>query len=380
MSAQSSAVRVWLATLAILPSGAAICPSVCLAGKPNQPPPPPVQYAVTVVPQMRCVTGMNNVGDMTGGPSSNTAGTLLYTAQTGTVIDLSTIIQVPDDGKLEYVVNVNDPDVDGRQVAGRFSRRELDGTNRYHAFRCTIHYDASNNLKSDAFEELVGPAEFPWSHAEAINNLGDVVGNLENDGGSQWRAFRWTASEDLDLFLPGVTGSARDINDAGQVTGSMYVGSQLHAFLYTPGSGVDDLNTLSRRNVSIGLGIGSQGQVAGYAYDPRPQVAFRYTDELGTVSLGTLSGDYWSEARAINGKGQVVGTSTNLKRVSRSFLYTDANTMLDLGALIVNPAGLDLASIRPECINDCAGYNFGQIAGTATVAGVPAVVVLTPDR
>jgi len=263
----------------------------------------------------------------------------------------------------------------------------LDG--RAHAFRCSLARSGGAIAAAD-FEELPQNPSFPWSCVYGINNQGDVVGELESDDAPpnhQWRAFLWTAEGAVDVFLPDRFSAARDISDRDEygavdsikVTGFMYGPWQQHAFLYAPGSEVQDLNTLSRRNVSFGYGVNSRGQVAGRAYDPRPEVAFRYTSGVGSVSLGTLANDSYSSARGINASGYVVGTSTSaigITVVSRGFLYTDK--MLDLGTLIVNPAGLDPATFRPERINDFS--SFGQIAGGASVNGVWGVVLLTPNR
>lgn len=378
MSIHKSKARVHLAALGVLALFAAVCASLVHAAKP-QPPAPPVQYTMIHVPGMSTVTGMNKFGDMVDGGAS----LFEYASNGGTVYDVAAPIQSCLDtlgfGVFQGVMDINDT----WQVAGVFMG--TDG--RSHVFRCSLAKSSGGAIVADDFEELLQDPDFPWGLSFAINNRGDVVGELEADApppNHQWRAFLWSADGTVDMFLPDRFSAARDVSDPDQygvvwVTGFMYGPWQQHAFLYTPGSPVQDLNTLSRRNISFGYAVNSRGQVAGRAYDPRPEVAFRYTSGVGSVALGTLANDSYSSGRGINASGYVVGTSTSaigITTVSRGFLYTDK--MLDLGTLIVNPTGLDLATFRPERINDFS--SFGQIAGGASVNGVWGVVLLTPNR
>ena len=65
--------------------------------------------------------------------------------------------------------------------------------------------------------------------------------------------------------LGGGTSKGYGINASGQVTGeAVTAGGVLHAFLYTPGSGMSDLGTLGGGS-SKGYGINASGQVTGEA-------------------------------------------------------------------------------------------------------------------
>ena len=89
----------------------------------------------------------------------------------------------------------------------------------------------------------------------------------------------------------GVPAYATSINDAGQATGEIYVGTANHAFLYSQGQ-ITDLGTLGGGE-SYGNGINDKGQVTG-----RSQLsnnfnihAFLYTD--GQMrDLGALGGSF----------------------------------------------------------------------------------------
>lgn len=77
------------------------------------------------------------------------------------------------------------------------------------------------------------------SYGWAINNAGQVVGNVEIAGGS--RAFIWTAETgmiDLNTLIPPGSGwvllSALDINDRGEIVGYGSFGGQARAFVLTP--------------------------------------------------------------------------------------------------------------------------------------------------
>ena len=100
------------------------------------------------------------------------------------------------------------------------------------------------------------------SQASQINDNGDVV------GASPWRndysrGFLWTEQGgmvDIGSLVEGDTRPLR-INNSGQVTGSYSVGSTGHAFLYTPGVGMEDLGYFAptKKNQTWYSSLGQSG-------------------------------------------------------------------------------------------------------------------------
>jgi probable HAF family extracellular repeat protein len=82
-----------------------------------------------------------------------------------------------------------------------------------------------------------------------------------------------------------------------------------HAFMWTQGTGMQDLGTLGGQN-SSGLAINGKSQIAGFS-DLSQTVthAALWTAPNQIQDLGTLGGNY-AVAQGINDLGQVVGWST----------------------------------------------------------------------
>src|SRR5215469_5051331 len=125
--------------------------------------------------------------------------------------------------------------------------------------------------------------------------------------------------------LGGTLGVGLSVNSMGQVTGyaTLADGITSHAFLYTPGAGTVDLNTLASGSgwtLSVGFGINDAGQITGYGTNSNGEShAFLYSGgavtDLGTP--GTQSYGY-----AINNSGQVTGSQRLPGFFGRAFLYS----------------------------------------------------------
>ncbi|HLF55747.1 MAG TPA: hypothetical protein VI942_02765, partial [Thermoanaerobaculia bacterium] len=196
------------------------------------------------------------------------------------------------------------------------------------------------------------------SEALGINNLGQIVGWSSTNGGSLGaHAFLYSDAEGMiDLTPSSDTGSAADINDAGQVTG--YKTASLgysHAFRWYEGSFVD-LGVLPGFASSFGWAINATGQVAGSSSSAsgNSEEFFRSIEGGGLQSLGGV-GEH-NVALGINASGQVVGARG--QSMSRAVLYTDASGLQDLDSLIDPSLGWVL--LRAFDINDS-----GQIAAQA---------------
>jgi probable HAF family extracellular repeat protein len=203
--------------------------------------------------------------------------------------------------------------------------------------------------------------------ADKVNNRGDVVGQT----GYPNHAFLWRDGHYLDLGTlgGGDDGStATGINNRGEVVGQ----ASGRAFLWTPGTGMEDLGSLDGNpgSTSDAAAINDRGQIVGtsFSYALGTSHAVYYSSS-GVIDLGTLGG--YSEAKALNNLGQVVGLSNG-----DAFL-TDlqGGPMVDLNTLIPPDSGW-VRLFEANGINDA-----GQIVGAGQLPGYDVIhaYLLTPN-
>jgi probable HAF family extracellular repeat protein len=189
-------------------------------------------------------------------------------------------------------------------------------------------------------------------------------------------------------------GLALAINDNGQVVGSsgacaafnmdFLISLQpLHALLWETGT-VTDLGSLGGTGQGFGnlaYNINNQGQVVGGS-DLRGNAnfhSFLWTSGTGMQDLGTLPGDANSTALGINDAGDVVGVSLDANFNPRAYLSKNG-TMTDLNTLI--PAGSPLSLLTACSINsseeivgfaiDSSGNIHGYIATPSSLSSTGA--------
>ena len=172
-----------------------------------------------------------------------------------------------------------------------------------------------------------------WSFAYAINRYGQVAGDATTNGDAISNAFLWSKTTGMKNLgkLPGsVNSAAIAMNDLGQVAGYSDCGTDCaHAVLWSKAKGsMLDLGVLPGAISSYARGINNVGQVVGLSYySPvgNHLHAFVWSPSTGMLDLNNLipanSGWLLQAANAINDHGQIVGYGT-LNGQIEAFLLT----------------------------------------------------------
>nr|MBA3483647.1 hypothetical protein [Pirellulales bacterium] len=225
-------------------------------------------------------TGINNSGQVVGSAYTTEDAALhafLWTPTTpngvsGTMNDLGTLGGTHSSG---YGVNASG------QIAGQ---SQTTGDAAYHAFL----YDGDGALHD------LGTFGGTLSAGIGINAGGQVTGFSSTTGNAARHAFLYDGTmHDLGT-LGGTDSLGSAINAVGQVTGySLTTGGAYHAFLYTSGSGMVDLNTLIDPllgwELSNATAVNDGGQIAGYGIIGGQTHAFLLTPVLEPASLALLA-------------------------------------------------------------------------------------------
>ncbi len=250
----------------------------------------------------------------------------------------------------------------------------------------TISVVVNADGSSTTFDPLRGDLR---SEAHGINNLGQVVGI--SSGATVNHAFIRSASGAMELLAPLVTekgAAANALNDLGLIVGSGETESRnaRHAVRWShKDKGImedhpTDLGVLPGGNYSEATAINRHGQIVGYSETASgtgtAERAFLY-DENATPKLqglGFFQFGVTSWAYGINDSGQIVGSFSGGGGTGfHAFLITDG-VMKDLNGLVPPHSGWLL--ISANAINAS-----GQIAGYgANPEGEPHAFLLTPVK
>lgn len=196
-----------------------------------------------------------------------------------------------------------------------------------------------------------------YSSANDINDKGEVVGSMNVFTGI--RAFRSQRKDKLVFLdqLPGDTSSvALAIGLSGKATGWSSGSTRVRAAIWSPVGAVQALPMLPDSESCRGLAINNHGDVAGVcdtSAGPRAVLWAGGSDKTAQ-DLGMLSGDYGSEASGINDSGDIVGTSMDRAKGQRAVLWPKGSVIKDLGTLP------DRLSSRALAIN-----NRGEVIGVS---------------
>ncbi len=140
--------------------------------------------------------------------------------------------------------------------------------------------------------------------------------------------------------------TATAVNDLGQVVGQIRFASGSHAYIWSRVNGVADIGGLEATAISQnGQVAGYGGRADGYTY------AFRWTSATGMTDLGMLPGTLGSYASGINSAGQIVGSSSG-KSGNQPFRWTAGRGIEPLGSSSAVATG------TPTAINES-----GQASG-----------------
>ena len=219
----------------------------------------------------------------------------------------------------------------------KFNRRKL-----AHAVALAVLAIAANQAHATDYifsdlGTLTGPD--PVSIPQRINNNGQVVGVIFNDGDESYTPVVWngTTKTILDSVPGGVGGIATSINEAGHMAGWIDMGAAADAWTparWNSDGSVVPLDTIGGGSSTYSASaeaINNHDQTAGYMWVTNSVHAMRW-DGTAVTDLGTLGGAT-SYAYGINDAGQIIGSSFTTDDAASHATLWHGTDIIDLGTL-----------------------------------------------
>jgi len=197
------------------------------------------------------------------------------------------------------------------------------------------------------------------SYANAVSGDGSVVVGLSKSG-SDYHAFRWTASGGM-IDLGGGSVYANGVSEDGSVVvGSTKSGSIYEAFRWTESGGAVGLDDLPGGSVySEAYGVSANGAVIiGTSDSSSGTQGFRWTQAGGMVDLGSQS-----EAYGVSSDGSVVVGRMPSGSSYQAFRWTQGGGMDPLGYL-------DETSSVPYSMGYAASADGSVVVGSSFVSAI----------
>ncbi len=255
--------------------------------------------------------GINASGQVVGSSDRGDGLVHAFLYANGVMTDLGTL----PGGATSYATAIND----NGQIVGYSDTRQPNTSwpQPEHAF------SYSNGKMTDLGN--LGSSFAVWSRANAINASGQVVGYSLTDDGDR-HAFLYSGGQMINLkTLGGSESVALGINSLGHVVGwsGLINDSANRAFIYTGGTLVDMGSPDS--GFKTARSINSSDAAVGYTPNSGDGPAFLYTPATGIRDLNSLidSSKYFlREAYAINEAGQIIASGRYADLHSGNFLLT----------------------------------------------------------
>lgn len=187
--------------------------------------------------------------------------------------------------------------------------------------------DTRGSAPSEAFEfkdgiiRGLGDMGGGQSAAFGNNDSGVIVGESTLVKGGGPVAFMYTRTGGFTRLTDTVS-TAYAVNNPGEIVGDVFVlgSSDVHAFTYSGGV-LTDIGTLPGDTSSVAYAINDHGDVVGRSWNDQVSHAFLYSNgamqDLG--NLGTAD----SQAFDIDRNGDICGYSRNKAGVQHAFIYSD---------------------------------------------------------
>lgn len=182
-----------------------------------------------------------------------------------------------------------------------------------------------------------------YASAYAINDTGKIVG-MANDASGALKTVQWVDGH--ISIIPGLSPSAAsvpaDLNDAGEIAGTLKVGYPDSGIYWNPANQTFQLDGLPGEIGSSvqANGMNASGHIVGLAQEGPPNLwghAVVWLADSFQTDLGFMGGGHYSEAYGINDLGAVVGVASVANTNQHAFLwqggsFTDLSTWSGGGA------------------------------------------------